>query len=426
MQYDVLIIGAGAAGLMAAKELAKRGLKVIIVEARDRVGGRIHTINNDAFLQSAEVGAEFIHGKLKMTLRLLKEAGINYQKTSGAFLRKKGDTYLQEEMFTQFDVLQKNLKKVKRDISVAEFLNTYFKENKYKKLKKSVISYVEGYYAAEATRASTLALKEELLSEDEEQYRVEGGYTKLVNYLKEECLKKEVIIKLSTVAKTIEWSKGSVLMHTTDGESITAKKVLITLPLGVLQSKGNEEGTITFAPRLTQKIDAISLLGFGSVIKLLIQFNEPFWQAEKDLRKASFIFSDEEIPTWWTQYPKASGLLVGWCAGPSTKKLQGFSNDELIEKSMHSLAPIFGKTYKELWDKVVHWEIANWANDPFTKGGYTYITTETKKALKVIRKPEKKTIYFAGEGLYDSKDVGTVEAALQSGAAAAKKIVSAT
>jgi monoamine oxidase len=169
---------------------------------------------------------------------------------------------------------------------------------------------------------------------------------------------------------------------------------------------------------------AAQQLGFGPVIKILLKFSDAFWQKEEALKSAGFIFSNEEIPTWWTQYPQPSGLLVGWCAGPSAKKLQHHTNERLLEKAMVSLTNIFNKTRKELEDKIRTANVFNWATDPFTKGGYTYETVATKEALKVLLQPEKDTVYFAGEALFAGKDVGTVEAALQSGAAAANKMVS--
>ncbi|MDQ2752949.1 MAG: FAD-dependent oxidoreductase, partial [Bacteroidota bacterium] len=84
---DILIIGAGAAGLMAAKELSQKGKGVTVLEAKPQAGGRISTLHNNGFLQPVEAGAEFIHGNLPVTLQLLKEAGIKYAKTKGEMLR---------------------------------------------------------------------------------------------------------------------------------------------------------------------------------------------------------------------------------------------------------------------------------------------------------------------------------------------------
>src|SRR6478736_4492194 len=80
---NIIIIGAGAAGLMAARTLSKKGKSVNVIEARDRIGGRIHTINGEGFSQPVETGAEFMHGELPITMKLMKEAGVSYRKGGG-------------------------------------------------------------------------------------------------------------------------------------------------------------------------------------------------------------------------------------------------------------------------------------------------------------------------------------------------------
>jgi monoamine oxidase len=422
MQADVIIIGAGAAGLMAAKELSEKKKKVLVLEARERIGGRIHTIK-DSFLQPVEAGAEFIHGNLKLTLQLLKASGIKFQKSGGEFLRSRNGSFTQDELFDDYDELIRQLKKLTTDVSVGTFLDTYFKEEKHNSLRSSIKSYVEGYYAAELYMASALALKEELESSDNEQYRVEGGYGRLVNHLYEQCQKNGCVVKLSTVVKSITWSKGAVQMRAADEQLFTAEKGLITVPLGVLQSKPESTGHISFHPLLHDKMEAANRLGFGPVIKVLMQFNEPFWQRKEELKKAGFIFSKEEIPTWWTQYPKPSSLLVGWCAGPKADGLKSDSDEQILQKSIYSLAAVFGITLKEVQERLIKGSICNWAADAFAEGGYTYTTVDTPNAIKVMTDPVEDTLFFAGEALCNSKDVGTVEAALQSGWEVSKKIL---
>lgn len=105
---DILIIGAGAAGLMAAYKLSANGKKVIVLEARNRIGGRIHTIENESFFKHAELGAEFVHGDLPVTLNLLKEAVITYNHAGGEMIRFKDGRFIKDEQFVEeWDVLLK-------------------------------------------------------------------------------------------------------------------------------------------------------------------------------------------------------------------------------------------------------------------------------------------------------------------------------
>ncbi|MCW3109066.1 MAG: FAD-dependent oxidoreductase, partial [Segetibacter sp.] len=179
---DVIIIGAGAAGLMAAKQLSGAGLKVCVLEARERLGGRIYTFNNTCSI-SSEGGAEFIHGNLEVTLKLLKEAGIDKQELTGEMWQVVNGKWSREsEFFDYAEQVIEKLKLVKDDISIATFLDKYFAEEKHEALRNSLISYVEGYYSGEVTKTSAKAFLEEWMTEDEQQYRPVGGYGNMIQY----------------------------------------------------------------------------------------------------------------------------------------------------------------------------------------------------------------------------------------------------
>src|SRR5688572_24840355 len=193
-KYDVIIIGAGAAGMMAAKILCNAKKKICVLEARDRTGGRIFTLTKAGFSKPVEAGAEFIHGKLPLTIKLLKEAGIKYYETGGELWQVKNNKLIKREDFIEYaDELGEKLKKINEDISIAGFLNQYFADERYSKMKYSLRRYIEGYDAADINYASTLALKEEWENEDDEQYRIEGGYGCLFEHLKNCCITNECV-----------------------------------------------------------------------------------------------------------------------------------------------------------------------------------------------------------------------------------------
>src|ERR1043165_1936350 len=124
--YDVIIIGAGAAGLMAARELTRAGKRILILEARDRIGGRIYTFSGNGFSVPVEAGAEFIHGEAKVTMDVLKEYGIAYAKTDGAFKQIRQGEQRGEITGEQYGKLEKLLKGLKHDMPVDDFLDRYF------------------------------------------------------------------------------------------------------------------------------------------------------------------------------------------------------------------------------------------------------------------------------------------------------------
>lgn len=172
-------------------------------------------------------------------------------------------------------------------------------------------------------------------------------------------------------------------------------------------------------------------MGFGSAIKILLFFKDPFWeeialaQPEVDLKRTSFIISDQEIPTWWTQLPERSSLLTGWLAGPKAFALKDTDNETILLQSLDSLSRIFNMEKKDLQQKLLSWQIFNWTADAFTRGAYTFSTTGTKKARKILMQPVEGTLFFAGDAFYDGLEMGTVEAALSSGLRVAKEICKA-
>lgn len=423
--FDIIVIGAGAAGLMAAWQLAQTGKKTAIVEAKDHIGGRAHTIPDHNFDLPVELGAEFIHGELELTQMLLKKAGVDQYTVNGDIWQDEDDELDEQKDFIEdYSALNKKFKEVKEDISVAEFIEKYLQGKEFEEARFTLKNYVEGYYAADTNKASTFALREELNTSSDKQYRIEGGYVKLIDYLHQQCLKTEVQFFLSNPVKEIKWKQEAVEV-VTEQKTITAKKVLVTVPVGVLQSE-----TIRFSPSIPGTINAAKKLGFGPVIKTVLQFDEAFWKKkeftqQKDLHKLSFIFSKAVIPTWWTYYPKDAAMLTGWSGGPHAEEIKDLSDEEILQKALQSLSEIFNVSINLLHLKLKGWHIANWVNDPFSCGGYSYEVVNGKETRQVIKQTIENTIFFAGEGLYDGPEIGTVEAALYSGRETAHQIIAA-
>jgi monoamine oxidase len=421
MKTNCIIIGAGAAGLMAAVELSKPDNRVLVLEARHRVGGRIYTIPKNNFSRFVESGAEFVHGDLPLTASLLKHAGSTLRSMEGKMYQVYDGKFAQEDFFSEeWELLLRELKKIKDDVTFLAFLQEKFPGEKYATLKEHVLRFVEGYNLADSRKASALALRKEWTEdEDPVQYKPKGGYNTLVHHLMDKASSQGVTIQLSKIVTSVEWSRGNVKVKTSDGLSYEADQALITVPIGVLQRE-----TIRFSPSISRHISASKKIGFGSVVKFLLEFREPFWEKQTSRKMPSlrFIFSDAPVPTWWSQLPDKMPLLTGWLGGPRVEELNE-SEDQLFNRAASSLAYLFGCTEKFINDQLVAWRIDNWLPDPYSCGAYSYVTLESPSAKKILNTPVEETLFFAGEALDEGPHTGTVEAALASGREAAVKIL---
>ncbi|MCW3071220.1 MAG: FAD-dependent oxidoreductase [Bacteroidetes bacterium] len=415
---DIIIIGAGICGLYAAKELSGKGKSVILLEAREAAGGRIRSINGN-FSKAVDAGPEFIHGDLPITKALIKEAGGAFHEQNGKFYRSKnGKVKESEDMIPGWDRLMKELKSLKKDVPLMEFLNTHFNDETDKELKTAVINMAEGFDAADANRISTFAVREEWMGDSMElSYRIEGGYSMLVDYLTSECKKQGCVFIMSAIVKEINWKPEPVFVHCSDGRSYSANQVLVTVPVGILLASEDEKSHIRFTPGIPEKIAALKQMGFGPVIKINMEFSSAFWNDPKYKGKApqlpdlGFLLSESEIPVWWTQEPDAP-FLTGWAGGSRAEKLKTLSDEKLFEKAMASLSEAMNTPVELLQRLLKAHSVSNWGTDPFTKGAYCYETPGTAEAKKILAEPLEDKVFFAGEAL--GENMGTVEAALES------------
>lgn len=413
-ETKVLIVGAGAAGLMAGRELSRAGYKVTILEAADRCGGRIFDINDPLFPSPVMLGAEFVHGRLPLTIDLLKEAGIHFYPAEGKSVKLSGGKLERERDGNEnWPLLIERLRTLKEDISLTGFLDNFFSGEGYAPFRESVLNFARGFDAADPGKVSALSLLTEWEQDEQEQYRVEGGYGRLISFLESECNCYGCSVRLGTRVKHIKWQKGKVEVFTTAGDHFTAQKLVITVPVGILKVKEEEENSIIFDPPLIHIRETADAMGFGGVIKVILHFRDQFWEPASG-SDAAFIFSDEKFPTWWTQLPKRLPVLTGWLGGPDTEYYRDATDSEILATALKSLSAIFGISTEQLNAGLLAWKVCNWSQNSFVKGAYTYPTTLAPDAAKILLSPVEDTLYFAGEAAYEGAHGGTVEAALTS------------
>ncbi len=416
--YEVIIVGAGASGLIAAYEIAAAGKKVLILEARNRIGGRAHTIKSgELFL---EAGAEFVHGDLPVTLGLLDEAKIKYHKIKGKMRRSENGRWVDDEFIENWDELIEKMGNLKNDLPFAVFLEKYFSGDNNSELRSSATRYAQGFDLVDTNKASTKELYKEWRNEDENQYRIKKGYAELMNYLYKKIVKRGGVILTDKMVKEVEWKKNKVNILSNTNEKFTAKKLLITIPVSLMQNK-NLNGSINCKPAINETVNTFQQIGFGAVIKILLEFKEAFWQNKK--RNISMILSEQKIPTWWAQLPEKNNLLTGWLGGPNAEEYSELNDNEILHIALKSLSVIFNLSIENLQEQLNAAYIFKWHTEPFSNGAYTYPMPGSKEARKKLNEPVDDTLFFAGEGLYNGNAPGTVEAALISGKKTASKIL---
>ena len=416
----IVVVGAGSAGLVAARELARAGRRVTILEARDRCGGRIWPLPEKDFGYPAEAGPEFIHGAASVTRALIHDAGLSLRSRRGSRWTVRNGIWSQSDPgMPHAGEFYQALDEVRVDLPIAEFLATRFGDPRYSELRRRITRTVEGYDAADPNRASTLALREEWSAPEGQHGRIAQGYGALIDYLAADSRKHGAALHLGAGVSAIEETPTGVLVRCRDGMVVAADAAILTVPLPLLTH-------IALPPvARRQAARAVTDIGYGNVVKLLFRFATRWWAEWRnhDLSNLSFLLSDDPVPTWWTQSPTKHPVLTGWYAGPKAERVSALSEAELVEMGLASLAEIFALPADKLRGELVAARAVNWRNDPFARGAYSYATPQTRAAQHALTQPTGSAVLFSGEAFHAGPDIGTVEAAFAIGRDTAQAIL---
>ncbi|HSV13720.1 MAG TPA: NAD(P)/FAD-dependent oxidoreductase [Tepidisphaeraceae bacterium] len=427
-EADVLIVGAGVAGLTAGRRLSGAGRRVMVLEARDRIGGRIHTFHDPASPVPIERGAEFIHGVPTETWDIVRAGKLLVADTSDEHWHfADGRLHKRDDLWEQ---LQRVMDRVKvlgdRDMPFAQFIREHVREPELHEAADLATAFVEGFDAAHADRISAQALKRENEAsqneQEDRQFRLLNGYDGLVNWLAA-GIAPPSDVRLRTAARTIRWSRDRVQIET-DGEMFTAARAIVTLPLGVLQLAEGDPSAVRFDPPLPEKLDAARRLAMGPVVKIFLRFRESFWERDERLRTMSFVHSRELcFPTWWTFLPVRAPALTGWAGGPAADRLSGRGDAFILDKALETLAKIFDRPRREIESLLEQSIVSDWPSDPLSRGAYSYVPAGSGDAMRQLAAAVQQRLFFAGEATHYEGQSGTVAGAIASGYRAASEVL---
>jgi monoamine oxidase len=432
MDADAIVIGAGAAGLAAARSLAARSLRTIVLEARDRTGGRVWTGPPAHAGVPAELGAEFIHGPAPETRALLRDAGASAVDTGGESwsVGPGGELMRAEDFLTALDIFE-GASTLAADESVERYLQRFVNDHAMRTAVERARAFVEGFDAADPAIASVRGIADEWHSGvDETSARPLGGYAPMFDRLIDAGDALGVQRQLSTIVRRISWRRGSVTVEaTSNGEprTLRARAAVVTLPAGVLRHAG-DESAVVFDPGLpAAKRAALHAIEMGHAVKVALWFRTAFWEELRGgrYREAGFFrCPGKPFPAYWTQLPVRSPLIAAWAGGPTALALEGASPAELIERALEGFGALFGEValaHREFEGGVMH----DWSDDPFARGAYSYLSVGAADARAVLAAPLDDTLFFAGEATSNDGQGGTVNGALETGERAAREAAAA-
>jgi monoamine oxidase len=424
---DVIVVGAGAAGLAAAADLAGAGSAVTILEARDRLGGRIFT-RRLADGTPIELGAEFVHGRPPEIWRLVRDGRVDAIEASGkAWCRRGTELAPCARLVHEASALLDRMSATDPDRSFRDFLESEARDAP-EDAKRRATAFVEGFNAADAGRVSVRWLVDSREAdaeiEGDRQHRIAGGYDRVVDALRAPLSGTRCELHLQTPVREIAWRRGQVEVAAAD-RVFRAPRALVTLPLGVLQA-----GDVRFVPALDAKRDALGALAMGPVVKIVLAFRERFWSTigrpGETLDDMSFLFAgDDRFPTWWAHVPERDKLMIAWAAGPRASRFDGKGGEPLAAQAVESLARHLGLARADVERRLESSHVHDWSGDPYSRGAYSSVLVGGAGAPRALGEPLAGTLFFAGEATDLGGHNGTVHGAIASGRRAAREIVTA-
>ncbi|MFN8530272.1 MAG: NAD(P)/FAD-dependent oxidoreductase [Anaerolineae bacterium] len=415
---DTLIIGAGAAGLAAADHLRKAGKSALILEARDRIGGRIHTDTTFANYP-LELGAEFIHGETAATWEYVRAFGMETIEVPRYAKLRWG---MPARLIEDLPDAQRTL--------IRDLFDTYNRLPEYESTYADCDASLADYFRAKGFSGDALDIADVLFAQTccarleqlscadfiremkadhagHRDFRLKDGYKPLLDQIAA-----PLDIRLNVIVRRIDWAASQVTVTAESGESFTARRCIITLPIGVLQ-----RNTVQFDPPLSpHKRDAIRAYYLGAASKFVVKAARRAWDAD-----LIFMAYTGDSVRWWTpgygRGESADPLITLFVTADKADRFENFG-DPTTALALANLNQMLGESVE-----VVSTKYVRWASDPFAWGGYASLPAGTAWARPALAEPESDRLFFAGESTAYETNPQTVHGAIESGWRAAREVI---
>ena len=422
MPHDTIIIGAGAAGLGAARRLADEGHTPLVLEARDRIGGRAFT-RYDLAPFPVEQGAEFIHGENVFTWGLLQRYGLSAidRHTGFEWHYYYGGQILDEATFKAtpgagHELYERSWRAAgahalagQDDMSLEQAARTLpgaFDTPPTDEAWQLWRNYMTELTSTEPDKLSAVSMLDSAYASDGTlNYRVVEGYSALW-----QRMAADLDIRLNTPVTRVSWSFDGVTVATAGGETLEAERLIVTLPLGVLKA-----GAVTFDPPLpAHKREAIARLGAGHVDKVILTFDERFWPEGLGFLATPLRSQFRWTPGFNRPAAQQAPLLTGFFGGESAEYYESLGVDAPLA-ALADLEQMYGRSLER---QLVNSEFVSWGTDPWSRMGYSHVPVGAAGQRAILATPLAGRVCFAGEATTVTR-ASTVHGALLSGYRAA-------
>jgi monoamine oxidase len=414
---DAIVIGAGTAGVTAARALARDGCAVAVVEGRERIGGRLFSVR-DFCGAPLEGGAEFVHTGDAEIWPEVRAAGLvvrpcplarNSMFNIGGRTRWLPWILLHPGVWPSFPILRQIRRVGPDDMSARQFIERHGFRGRARVMAEMTLT---AHLPGGLDDVGVMGLREDrvLHLETGSYHRIVDGYDRLTAYIGG-----GLDIRLGCAVHTIRWARDGASVITGDGRELAARAVVSTLPLGVLKA-----GAVRFVPELPEsKRAAMQRLEMGPVLKILLHFREPFWPRWL----TNLGCGTGPVTLYWPVFYGAADMpaaLTAYCTGPRAARLSQLREEQALDVVLDDLRRLFPRA--EPRRALLAWRRIDWTTDPFSCGGYTFIRPGGTGARALLTAADTGALFWAGAATATPTIADTVQAAYLSGLRAADEV----